>query len=72
MRKYSRCYFCQKGIKHIDYKDVDTLKMFIAERGTIRSSRATGNCPKHQRALAKAIKRARFMGLLPYVARTLR
>jgi len=72
MKKYSRCYFCQNEIKHIDYKDVDTLKMFITERGTIRSSRGTGTCPKHQRALAKAIKRARFMGLLPFLARTLK
>ncbi len=72
MKKHARCYFCQNGIKHIDYKDVDTLKMFITERGTIRSSRATGNCPKHQRELAKAIKRARAMGLLPFLARTLK
>ena len=72
MKKKSKCYFCQKGIKHIDYKDVETLKMFITERGSIRSARSTGTCPKHQRALARAIKRARIMGLLPFVDRSLK
>lgn len=55
-----------KGSKQIDYKDVYRLKRFITTRGRILSSSRTGVCSKHQRDLAKAIKRARYMGLLPY------
>ena len=62
------CYFKKNNIKYIDYKDVETLKMFIAQNGKISPRRATGTCAKHQRELAVAIKNARFMALLPYVA----
>lgn len=53
--------------KSIDYKDVETLKTLITPNGKISDRRATGTCAKHQRELAVAIKRARFMALLPYV-----
>lgn len=62
------CYFKKNNIKFIDYKDVETLKMFIAPTGKISPRHSTGTCAKHQRELAAAIKKARFMALLPFVA----
>lgn len=61
------CRFCSGKIKTIDYKDTKMLEAFITERGKITSSRISGNCAKHQRRIAEAIKRARFISLLPYV-----
>ena len=61
-------YFKKNNITKIDYKDVEMLKMFITPNGKISPRRATGTCAKHQRELARAIKNARFMALLPYVA----
>jgi small subunit ribosomal protein S18 len=63
-RKY--CRFTAEGIKEIDYKDLDTLKAYITETGKIVPSRITGTKSKYQRQLATAIKRARFLALLPY------
>ena len=62
------CYFTKNKVKYIDYKDVELLKKFIAPSGKISARRMTGTSAKYQRELAKAIKNARFMGLLPYVA----
>jgi len=62
------CYFTANKITHIDYKDVDLLKKFISERGKILPRRVTGTSAKYQRKLTVAIKRARQMALLPYVA----
>jgi small subunit ribosomal protein S18 len=61
------CKFCAQKLK-IDYKEADTLRRFITERGKILPRRMTGTCAKHQRALALAIKQARSIALLPYVA----
>ena len=61
------CRFCVQKLK-IDYKDSDTLRRFITERGKILPRRITGTCAKHQRALALSIKQARSIALLPYVA----
>ena len=61
------CKFCVQKLK-IDYKDADTLRRFITERGKILPRRITGTCARHQRALALAIKRARMIALLPFVA----
>jgi small subunit ribosomal protein S18 len=61
------CKFCIQKLK-IDYKDADSLRRFITERGKILPRRITGTCAKHQRALAAAIKRARIIALLPFVA----
>ena len=61
------CKFCLQKLK-IDYKDADVLRRFITERGKILPRRITGTCAKHQRALAVAIKRARTIALLPFVA----
>ncbi|QRN40778.1 MAG: 30S ribosomal protein S18 [Neisseriaceae bacterium] len=63
-KKY--CRFSAEGIKHVDYKDVDLLKDFIAENGKIIPSRITGTKARYQRQLSVAIKRARFLALLPY------
>ena len=60
------CKFTEEGIKEIDYKDVETLKAYITETGKIVPSRITGTRAKYQRQLARAVKRARFMALLPY------
>lgn len=67
-RKRKRCPFTAAGIKDIDYKDVDTLSRFITERGKILPRRITGVSAYHQKRLALAIKRARHMALLPFVA----
>ena len=64
-----QCYFTQNNIKYIDYKDVDLLKKFLNPHARIISCKRTGVSAKHQRLLALAVKRARFMGLLPYVSR---
>jgi small subunit ribosomal protein S18 len=60
------CRFC-KGIAKLDYKDADTLKKYITERGKIVPGRITGTCAKHQRKLAKTIKQARAIALIPFV-----
>lgn len=61
------CNFCVEKIEYIDYKDVAKLKRYITEKGKIVPRRQTGTCAKHQRELTTAIKRARFMALIPYV-----
>ena len=63
-RKY--CRFTALGVSEIDYKDLDTLKSYITETGKIIPSRNTGTKPRYQRQLATAVKRARFLALLPY------
>jgi small subunit ribosomal protein S18 len=61
------CLFCKDKVEQVDYKDVATLRKFISERGKIRSRRITGACRRHQNQVAKAVKRARELALLPYV-----
>jgi small subunit ribosomal protein S18 len=61
------CRFCTQKLK-IDYKDPDTLRRFVTERGKILPRRITGTCSKHQRAVSEAIKRARILALLPFAA----
>lgn len=63
-----RCKFCVEKVEQIDYKDANRLRRFTTERGKIIPRRVTGTCAKHQRRLTTAIKRARFVALLPYVA----
>lgn len=60
------CIFCTEHATFIDYKDVNRLRRFLTERGKIVPRRVSGNCARHQRALAVAIKRARELALLPY------
>ncbi len=66
-RKY--CRFTAEGVKEIDYKDINTLKGYVTETGKIVPSRITGTKAKYQRQLAVAVKRARFLALLPYTDR---
>jgi len=63
-RKY--CRFTAEGIKEIDYKDLNMLKQYVSESGKIVPSRITGTTARYQRQLATAVKRARFLALLPY------
>lgn len=67
-KRRKRCPFTAAGIHEIDYKDIDTLTKFITERGKILPRRITGVSAYHQKHLAKAIKQARYMALLPFVA----
>lgn len=62
------CPYCRDKIEYVDYKDIDGLRRFISERGKIRSRRITGACRRHQVQIARAVKRARELALLPYVA----
>lgn len=62
-----KCPLCESGVKYVTYKDVYQLKKFTSVRGKIISTEKSGVCSKHQRQLSVSIKRARFMGLLPYV-----
>ena len=62
------CRFCMDKIENIDYLDYQKFQKFITERGKIVPSRISGNCAKHQRQIAKAIKKARILSLLPFVA----
>jgi len=69
-KKYSRkkyCKFCANKDIQIDYKNIDMLKQYISEVGKIEPARLTGTCAKHQRQLAREIKRSRQMALIPYV-----
>ena len=68
-RRKKSCPFSGPNAPEIDYKDIKLLQRFVSERGKIVPSRITAVSAKKQRALAKAIKRARFLGLLPYVIR---
>lgn len=63
------CYFCRKKIESIDFKDIATLKRYLTGWAKIKPSTSTGLCAKHQRCLAQAIKRSRYMALIPYVSR---
>lgn len=62
------CSFCADKVDIIDYKQTDVMRRYITERGKILPRRKTGTCARHQRRLALAIKRARHVALLPYIA----
>ena len=67
-RKKKVCEFCKNKDLAIDYKDVALLRKYMSDRGKIRARRVTGACSVHQRKVANAIKNAREMALLPYIA----
>jgi small subunit ribosomal protein S18 len=67
-RRRRICAFCVDGVKEVDYKQFDVLRRYVAENGRIRPRRQTGTCARHQRSLATAVKRARHLALLPYIA----
>jgi len=63
-----QCYFCSNKMTTVDYKDTQTLRRFMSPHAKILSHYRTGTCPKHQRMVTKALKKARHMALLPFVA----
>lgn len=69
MTTKQNCYFKQNGIKYVDYKDVDLLKKFINPHARMLSKKKTGVSTEYQKKLSVAVKRARFMALLPYLSR---
>lgn len=62
------CPFCKDKVEHVDWRDTASLRRFISDRGKLRSRRMTGACRRHQSEIARAVKRARELALLPYVA----
>lgn len=62
------CYFCANKITTVDYKDTQTMRRFMSPHAKILSHHKTGTCPKHQRMVTQALKRARYMALLPFIA----
>ena len=62
------CAFCVDRVTAIDYKDIGKLRRYLSERGKIVPRRVTGTCSRHQRQLTTAIKRARYVALLPYIS----
>ena len=71
-RRKKVCNFCIDKVAKIDYKDYEALRRYLTDRGKIRPRRQTGTCAKHQRALARAIKRARHLALLPFTSEHIR
>ncbi len=67
-RHKKTCFFCANHIDEIDYKDVKMLWHYLTERGKLVPGRVSANCAKHQRRVNRAVKRARFLALLPFVA----
>jgi small subunit ribosomal protein S18 len=65
--KKKHCRFCADKVDYIDFKDIMLIRRYMSDKAKIKARRATGNCSQHQRQLARAIKRARYMALLPYV-----
>ena len=65
-RRRRYCRFTVEGVEEIDYKDLNTLKAYVTETGKVVPSRITGTSARYQRQLARAVKRARFLALLPY------
>jgi small subunit ribosomal protein S18 len=66
--KRKSCHFCRDKVDEIDYKDFQTIRRYLSDRGKIRSRRITGACRRHQNQLATAVKRARELALFPYVS----
>jgi small subunit ribosomal protein S18 len=68
VKEQTQCRFCRNGIDYVDYKDTHILEKLLTNRSKIYSQKRSGNCASCQRKVKKAIKRARYMGLLPYVS----
>ncbi len=67
-RSRKTCPICESGVRFVDYKDERRLSRYITERGKILPRRISGTCSRHQRQLSTAIKRARYLALVPYIA----
>jgi small subunit ribosomal protein S18 len=72
IRRPRVCQFCAERVKSIDHKAVDVVKRYVTEQGRIRSRRDSGACARHQRMVARAVKRARHLALVPYRAERFR
>ena len=68
-QKKQVCFFCKEHIDYIDYKDIGLLRKYVSDRAKIRARRVSGNCARHQREVATAVKNARELALLPYTGR---
>jgi small subunit ribosomal protein S18 len=71
-RRSKVCNFCLDKMRQVPYRDSDMLRRYLTERGKIRPRRQTGTCAKHQRSLARAIKRARHLALIPFTTDSMR
>ena len=67
MREQAKCRFCRDKVDEVDYKDVAVLGKLVTQHGKLFSQKRSGNCAIHQRSCKRALKRARFLGLMPYV-----
>ncbi|KKK83895.1 hypothetical protein LCGC14_2788790 [marine sediment metagenome] len=67
-REQTKCRFCRDKVREIDYKDVGALQKLTTQQGKMFSRKRSGNCARHQRSARRAIKRARFIALMPYVS----
>jgi len=67
-QEQAKCRFCRGKIQEVDYKDIAVLSKLTTQQGKIFSRKRSGNCAKHQRSAKRAIKRARFLALMPYVS----
>ena len=66
-REQAKCRFCRQKVKEVDYKEIGALGKLTTSQGKLFSRKRSGNCARHQRSCKRAIKRARFLALLPYV-----
>ncbi len=67
VREQAKCRFCRDKVKEVDYKDIASLSKLITQQAKLYSRKRSGNCATHQRSCRQAIKRARFLALMPYV-----
>lgn len=68
MARHKTCNLCDKGIDRLNYKDTRSLQRFLTDQGKILSRRITGACARHQRQIGMAVKRARYLALIPYMS----
>ncbi len=68
MREEATCRFCRDKVQEVDYKDVSVLTRLTTQQGKMYSRKRSGNCARHQRSFKRAVKRARYMALMPYVS----
>jgi small subunit ribosomal protein S18 len=66
-REQAKCRFCRDKVGEVDYKDIPVLTKLTTQQGKLFSRKRSGNCAKHQRSVKKAVKRARFLALMPYI-----
>ncbi len=66
-REQTKCRFCRDKVREIDYKNIGALQKLVTQHGKMFSRKRSGNCARHQRSAQRAVKRARYLGLMPYV-----